>query len=156
MKASCATSSLHTFPLLTLPFILSTTMQKGSCACGAVTYELDDDTKAAGLCYCRDCMKTGSAGALVLRSAQSKFRVSGQTQHWATSQTQSGKEARRFFCPSCGVHIWAESDAYPQLVTIKVGTLDDYADVTLAMEVNTANAIKAFQPVKDVGQKRIP
>lgn len=56
----------------------------------------------------------------------------------------------------------------------QVGTLDDYADVTLAVEVFTNNAIKSFQPMyvtptallswdrdshpprrKDVGQLRI-
>lgn len=54
-------------------------MQKGSCSCGtslsplaavhltpgALTYELDDDSKGAGMCYCRDCMKTSSGGCVL-------------------------------------------------------------------------------------------
>ncbi len=122
-------------------------MQKGSCACGgsrrgpanpgAVTYELDDDTKKAGLCYCRDCNKTSSGGcvptpspsfsplasdpsALVLRIDKDKLHVKGDAKFWATSQTASGKEARRYFCPGCGAHLWVECDAYPQIVTAKV------------------------------------
>ncbi len=71
--------------------------------------------------------------------------------------TQSGKESRRYFCPDCGVHLWVEVDAWPTILTLKVrahmlfshkvGTLDDYSDITLAAEVNTSNAIKSFQPV---------
>jgi hypothetical protein len=101
-----------------------------------VTYELDDDTKKAGLCYCRDCNKTSSGGcvppsslpprfasdtsALVLRIDKDKLHAKGDTKFWATSQTASGKESRRYFCPGCGAHLWVECDAYPQIVTVKV------------------------------------
>ncbi|CAK9782641.1 hypothetical protein CC85DRAFT_283993 [Cutaneotrichosporon oleaginosum] len=131
-------------------------MQKGSCACGAITYELDDDNKAAMICYCRDCNKTSSGGALFLRTDKVNLRLKGSPKFWATNATQSGKESRRYFCPECGVHLWVEVDQWPSILTLKVGTLDDYADITLATEVHTRNAIKAFQPVQDVGQKRIP
>lgn len=104
--------------------------------------------------------------SLALRSTKDKFRISGEPSVWKTTKTDSGKEARRYFCSKCGTQMWAECDAYPDMVTIKVscishgafgtglaqcpphqvGTLDDYADVTLAVEVFTLNAIKSFQP----------
>ena len=34
---------------------------------------------------------------------------------------------RRYFCPNCGTHIYAESPARPDHLVLKIGTLDDIA-----------------------------
>lgn len=58
--------------------------------------------------------------ALVLRTERDKLRITGEPKVWGTTETSSGKETRRYFCGDCGTHIWAESDAYPSVRTVKV------------------------------------
>ena len=37
----------------------------------------------------------------------------------------SGKHVTSFFCPDCGSTMWRETDSFPGMKVIKVGTMDD-------------------------------
>ena len=74
-------------------------MHKGSCLCGAVTFEVDGSLPPPDACHCSMCRKwTGhfSAGSDVPRTAL--------TIHGADNVTwyRSSEKVRRGFCSTCG------------------------------------------------------
>jgi hypothetical protein len=52
----------------------------------------------------------------------------------------SGNVAHRRFCPKCGTHLFSASEARPQLIFVRAGTLDDPELVRPAMTIWTASA----------------
>ena len=60
--------------------------------------------------------------------AFARLTVSGTP---ATFETiaYSGAIKTAYFCPRCGTRLWHGSSASPHMVTLKVGTLDESADI---------------------------
>lgn len=76
-----------------------TDMHKGSCLCGAVTFEIEGDLAPVEACHCSQCRKWTShflASTEVLRSA---LTVSGLE---SLSWFHSSEKVRRGFCSVCG------------------------------------------------------
>jgi hypothetical protein len=64
------------------------------------------------------------------------FEISGETLSiFRTIGDGHGKEAQRHFCSNCGSPLITRSDAYPGIVLIKAGTLNDSSVVQPAMDV---------------------
>ena len=40
-----------------------------------------------------------------------------------------------FFCEACGVHVFSGPDSSPQLVAVKVGSLDDRSDFRVQVDI---------------------
>jgi hypothetical protein len=40
-----------------------------------------------------------------------------------------------FFCESCGVHVFSGPDSSPQLIAVKVGSLDDRSDFKVQADI---------------------
>jgi hypothetical protein len=51
------------------------------------------------------------------------------------SKAESGNTMHRGFCPTCGTPVTSASDARPQYVILRVGTLDQPSSVTPAMTI---------------------
>ena len=86
------------------PFICvnSSSMAKGSCLCGAIAFEFDNDGVAWVVgCYCTNCRKvSGSQYGVYLQVRIASFRwLSGQD-HVATYESSPGNN--RGFCRTCG------------------------------------------------------
>ena len=102
---------------------------KGSCLCGAVTYEVQPPFKLFQYCHCSRCRKfTGSAHASNLFVAPEQFS-------WLTGADRIGRyeppEAKYFatcFCKCCGSSLPWEAQGGRNLV-IPAGTLDDEPDI---------------------------
>ena len=99
-------------------------MHKGSCLCGAVSYELLTEPKAVSYCHCKMCQKQHGAAFATYASlprADLKY-VSGQSQ---LASYNSSERVIRKFCSVCGSNIeWCGSVKYPDWVSIAVATLD--------------------------------
>jgi hypothetical protein len=102
---------------------------KGSCLCGAVTYEVSGHPKRFYHCHCSRCRKatgTGHASNLFLQPATLKW-LSGE------EQVRSFKvpEAKRFsnsFCAICGSRLPRQAKD-SDMVMIPAGSLDDAAPI---------------------------
>jgi len=97
----------------------------GSCLCGKTTYTVDaDKPEIVGKDHCEDCQKqSGSAYSLVAVFHKSAVKISGPVKEY-TSKGDSGKNVTRSFCSECGSPIAHDPEAAPEIIAIKVGTLD--------------------------------
>ena len=75
---------------------------KGSCLCGAITFEIEGDFENFYLCHCERCRKdTGSAHAANLFSSTAKLRwLSGQEKSKTFNFRSEGHI--KSFCTNCG------------------------------------------------------
>ena len=95
---------------------------KGSCHCGAVTYEVAR-LDSLGHCHCRTCRKTHSAQfATTGRVMRENFR-------WLTGEDQvtsyrSSPDKQRWFCSRCGSHLVAANDG-SEYVILRAASLDE-------------------------------
>lgn len=104
-------------------------MPSGSCLCGQVAYEFDGAVTRIGLCHCRMCRKaSGTAYAANAPVPRADFRITAGRDLLRAYASSPGK--RRWFCSNCGAPIYSESASYPDLVRIRLGSLDQPAGRT--------------------------
>jgi len=98
----------------------------GGCLCGQLRYEIAAEKPIlARICWCRDCQYTGAGSG----TANAIFRKVGLTMTGEravfTSKADSGATMHRSFCPRCGTPVFSEAEPRPELIVVRVGTLDD-------------------------------
>jgi hypothetical protein len=113
----------------------------GGCACGAVRYQYSGEPVFSLNCHCRDCQReSGSAFAAVLGVPKRGFEVTrGNPRHFVVVG-DSGKNTTRAFCPECGSALFGIPDSAPDLITIRVGSLDDPSTFRPGMDIFTSRA----------------
>lgn len=85
-------------------------MYKGSCHCGAVTYEVETDLEKVLVCNCSHCHKKG----LVLNFVdKDKFTLLTGAEN-LTEYNFNKKSIRHLFCKTCGVQSYAEGVTFPK------------------------------------------
>jgi hypothetical protein len=97
-------------------------MYRGSCQCGAIQYE----AKAVGpiaVCHCKRCRKANGTAfnAIVPVDAADFTLLSGDAN---LAKYESSPGVGRYFCKKCGSPIYSRRDAMPELLRIRIGTLD--------------------------------
>jgi hypothetical protein len=108
----------------------------GRCLCGAVTYSADAEPAFTAVCHCRTCQRqTGTSFSIIVGVPEAAFKLEGDYGTFVTEGEDSGKEARRHFCPSCGSPICTLSDGFPGVAIVKAGTLDDVSWLEPQIEV---------------------
>jgi hypothetical protein len=96
---------------------------KGSCHCGAVSYEATRVEGPLGHCHCITCRKTHSARFNTTAWVPREFFrwVTGEDK---LSAYQSAPNKKRYFCSGCGCHIVAVVDGRPGYI-VRVASLDE-------------------------------
>ncbi len=96
---------------------------KGSCACGAVEYEIDAIDMPIGHCHCHTCRKTHAAAFVSTAGVKREhFRWLKGQETLTAYESSPGK--LRYFCSRCGSHLMAERPHLP-VVIVRVATLDE-------------------------------
>jgi hypothetical protein len=115
-------------------------MFKGSCHCGAVTFEADLDLEAGtGRCNCSICMKKRAWGVII---KPDQFRLQSGEANLSSYQFANHSGHHRF-CRTCGVE--AFGDGYVEAlggayVSVSVSCLDGVADEEFAaLPISYAN-----------------
>jgi len=100
---------------------------KGSCLCGSVNYEIHGELGAIVMCHCRKCRKAnGSAFATNAPIATSAFKlISGAS---SVGEFQSTDGVFRVFCKNCGSPLYSRRPRVPDLIRLRIGTLDTAID----------------------------
>ncbi len=98
-------------------------MYKGSCLCSTVKYEVRGDLGPAIYCHCSRCRKaTATAFATNAAVAASDFVIIEGESSMKAFDSSSG--VQRFFCSNCGSPIISRRDTMPEVVRLRLGTLD--------------------------------
>lgn len=112
----------------------------GGCRCGAVRYECSAEPVVAGHCHCRQCQRASGAGHVsVIGVPKHALKVTGEVRYF-DHVADSGNTASNGFCPTCGSHLLGHSTGMPEIIAIKVGTLDDPGLFGPGMSIFTARA----------------
>ena len=111
-------------------------VRTGRCQCGEIRYESVGQPLALYICHCRECQKqSASAFGISLEVPQAGFRVTqGTPQYWSRA-TDSGRQLKCAFCPTCGSRLWHEYEQTSETLSIKAGSLDEPLDVSNAIHV---------------------
>ena len=79
-------------------------LYRGSCHCGRVAFDVEGDIQGALACNCSMCQRKGSLLWFVPR-AQFSLRTPEDA---AATYTFNKHVIRHRFCPTCGIHPYAE------------------------------------------------
>ena len=111
-------------------------MHKGSCLCGAVTFELAGDLPAPDACHCSKCRKTSGhyyASTDVKRGA---LQVHGAAN---VAWFQSSEKVRRGFCKTCGSNLFFDPVIDTDWTAVSMGAFDTPTQTHLAVHIFTAD-----------------
>ncbi len=98
-------------------------MYTGSCLCGGIRFELSAELGKIDICHCQQCRKAqGVAFATNAPVAASALRITSGADLLKAYESSPGK--RRWFCSQCGSPIYSQRDKRPDVVRIRVGTID--------------------------------
>ncbi len=103
-------------------------MLKGSCLCNAIQYEIEGELGPTMMCHCSKCRKAnGSAYAINAAVKTDQFHfVKGQE---LVSEFESTPGVFRSFCKQCGSPLLSRRPSQPDIVRLRIGTLDTPVDV---------------------------
>ena len=102
------------------------TIRTGGCLCGAVRYESAGEPLFSLKCHCRDCQRSsGTAFVAAMRVPAAQFRITRGTPRRHVSNSDAGNAVTRYFCSDCGSTIYIQVATRPDIVGLRVGTLDD-------------------------------
>jgi hypothetical protein len=112
----------------------------GGCVCGRVRYRIDAKPAVTRICWCRACQFTGGGSATVNAIFKTQdVEIDGELVDYV-SVAASGNTMHRRFCPSCGTPVTIQSDARPNYLGVRVGTMDDPSAVKPDMTIWTSEA----------------
>lgn len=110
-------------------------IRRGSCLCGAVTFETKGAPVMAGHCYCLNCQKSSGAGRVFhAMFPEGQVTSSGPTRGFDYT-ADSGSVVTNVACAACGSPLFGRSARMPGMVTVRVAAYDDEAGIAPAMEV---------------------
>jgi hypothetical protein len=110
-------------------------MHKGSCLCGAVSFEVTGDLPAPTACHCTKCRKhTGhyEAGTDIPRD---RVKISGNE---SVGWFQSSEKVRRGFCKTCGSSLFFDP-IYRDWIGIYMGAFDGHTNTKLERHIFVAD-----------------
>ena len=103
-------------------------MLKGSCLCNSIQYEIHGELGPTMMCHCSKCRKAnGSAFAVnsVVKTEEFHF-VKGKE---FVSEFESTPGVFRTFCKCCGTPLFSRRTSQPELLRLRIGSLDTPVDV---------------------------
>jgi hypothetical protein len=102
------------------------TKLSGGCLCGDVRWECSADPVLTANCYCTHCQKSsGTALASVFFVPKAAFKlVKGDVKYYEVT-ADSGNKVKRGFCPNCGSPVTTMPARMPDIIGIKVGSMDE-------------------------------
>ena len=105
-------------------------MSKGSCLCGAISYQYEGALTDCSYCHCQICRKlTGAAFGAYGSVARPRFNwTHGESLLSSYSPT---KNTKRWFCSDCGSFLMTEHCLEPDSVFISLGTLNGSNDIAI-------------------------
>jgi hypothetical protein len=122
----------------------------GHCHCGAVHLRALVDRSRVFVCHCADCqVLTGSAYRVVVPALAGSCEVTGPVSQYAR-RADSGAVRLQVFCPTCGTPLMATSADGQGLATLRVGVLDQRAELAPVAQLWQRSALPWVQDLQGV------
>ena len=98
-------------------------MHEGSCLCGQISYRVSSELSDFGYCHCTSCRKaSGSAHGANAGIDRSNFALLDP--HSLVREYESSPGKFHVFCSNCGSPLYAYLGTTPDLIRVRLGTLD--------------------------------
>jgi len=124
----------------------------GGCLCGKVRYEVTEPFVFASYCHCTRCQRrTGSAAAASARVAPGSLLVTSG-EELITCWTPPDGFAK-CFCSACGGALWSRDPERPEVLSVRLGTVDGDPGIRPAYRQYVAYAAP-WEPIPDDGLPR--
>ena len=99
-------------------------MIKGSCLCGEVQYQIQQELGPIIYCHCKRCRKSsGSAFVTSTEVLRANFNITHGSDF--VKKYANPGAVDRFFCSHCGSQLFSERAATPLTMRVRLGTIDD-------------------------------
>jgi hypothetical protein len=126
----------------------------GGCNCGAVRYEVTEPLPVASYCHCKRCQRrSGTSVSASAHPAPGSFRITRGEDALRMWKPEDGGE--KWFCGTCGSHIYARNLSHPDSIGIRMGTFDTDPGVRPSVRSFVAYAAP-WEPIPDDGLPRHP
>jgi hypothetical protein len=99
-----------------------TPIWKGSCHCGAVSFQIQTDFPELTTCDCSICRRKN---ALMVRVHESCFQLLTGAESLTEYRFHTGT-ARHFFCSACGIYTFHRKRVTPDCFGVNVHCLDGF------------------------------
>ena len=97
----------------------------GRCLCGAVSCIATGDPVSTVNCHCTDCRRaTGAAFATVLYFLDENVEISGALSSYV-NLSDRGTDVTRQSCTNCASQMFTRSSAWPDLLGIRAGCINE-------------------------------
>jgi hypothetical protein len=127
----------------------------GGCLCGSVRYEVTEPLVSASYCHCTRCQRrTGSAAEADARTAPGSLRVLAGEELVRVYDPGGGGFVDEF-CSNCGGALWSRSANDPEVVAVRLGTVDGDPGIRPQYRQFVAYAAP-WEPIPDDGLTRFP
>jgi hypothetical protein len=124
----------------------------GSCACGAVAFEVTAEFSTAGYCHCKRCQRRSGAlwslNALVAADGFAIVRGEELVRSW----TPPGGGLPKAFCGECGGHLYS---AGPDFRVVRLGAVDGDPGIRPQWH-HWVDSAPDWEPLPDDGLPRYP
>lgn len=109
-------------------------MHKGSCLCGAVSFEVAGTLKAPDAYHCRQCRKQSGHYFASTDVPKSALTIRGEDR---ISWYRSSDKVRRGFCATCGSTLFWDP-LFRDWIGVAMGAFDTPTDTHLALHIFVA------------------
>lgn len=110
-------------------------MQKGSCLCGGVTFEITGEMRPVVACHCSQCRKSSGHFWAATQINDDQLNLTcDETLRWF----RSSGTARRAFCDECGSSLFWKMDG-EDCTSVAAGTLDGRTGLATAGHIYTSD-----------------
>ena len=106
-------------------------MLKGSCLCGAVSFEVEGELKPPDACHCTACRKTTGHYLVSTDVPRDRLTIRGAEQ---VSWYQSSEKIRRGFCARCGSTLFWDP-MHRDWTSIALGAFDGPTGTQIEMHI---------------------
>jgi len=126
----------------------------GSCLCGGVRFEVTEPFVSASYCHCTRCQRrTGTAASASARIAPGALRVIQGEELIKEYRPPDG--FLKVFCAQCGGALWSRSPDDPDVIAVRLGTIDGDPGIRPSHRQYVAYAA-AWEPIPEDGLPRFP
>ncbi|PCJ10099.1 MAG: aldehyde-activating protein [Rhodobacteraceae bacterium] len=116
-------------------------MHKGSCLCGAVTFEFQGEIADPNGCHCHQCRKQTGHYLVSTDVDRSKLTIFGEQ---SLTWFQSSDKVRRGFCAVCGSTLFWDP-MFQRQTAIAMGSFDTPTGVQLGLHIFVADKGDYYQ-----------